>query len=148
MGLARSLCATASSWTSQRFYKCLWKRSICDSAHKELRTFNAENVPQGAVSQPLWGEGSQNGDAISSIAIHITLEPKTGRPVSLARVCDPEVLRQAARAAIDTARRRAVQARNVDELLGGIRGEEADQLERYLAVLIPGLNPAIAARVE
>jgi hypothetical protein len=41
-----------------------------------------------------------------------------------------------------------VQARNVDELLGGIRGEEADQLERYLAVLIPGLNSAIAASVQ
>src|ERR1017187_2757912 len=62
-GLQDHCARTASSWTSERFYKCLWKRSICDSAHKELRTFNAENVPQGAVSQPLWGEGSQNGYA-------------------------------------------------------------------------------------
>jgi hypothetical protein len=101
------------------------------------------------LSRSLYGvKAAKMETFFSSIAIHITLEPKTGRPVSLARVCDPEVLRQASRAAIDTARRRAVQARNVDELLGGIRGEEADQLERYLAVLIPGLNSAIAASVQ
>jgi hypothetical protein len=48
----------------------------------------------------------------------------------LARVGDLEVLRQAARASIDATRRKATEAREVEELLGRIRGEEADQLER------------------
>jgi hypothetical protein len=59
---------------------------------------------------------------MSSIAIHITLEPKTGKPVSLA--C---VLRSGGSASrspsgdIDMARAQAAEVWDVDDLLGGIR---------------------------
>lgn len=79
---------------------------------------------------------------MSSVAIHITLEPMRGKPVSLARLCELEILQCAARAAILDARRKAVAARDVDDMLAQIRGEEADQLERYLSALIPGLVAA------
>ena len=73
----------------------------------------------------------------SNVALYIALEPGRGRPVSLARLDDPTMLRQVARAAVLNARQQAIRASGVDQTLGVIRSEEADQLERRLSLLIP-----------
>ena len=77
---------------------------------------------------------------MSTVAIHITIEPARGRPVSLARLADADILEQAARTAIAQARDTASRARILDPVLGRFRGEEADRLERYLRLLVPGLS--------
>ena len=75
-----------------------------------------------------------------AVTIHLTIEPAQGRPVSLARVCDAQILLRVARAAILQARRKAAVARGRDETLGRMCGDEAAQLERYLNELVPGLE--------
>jgi hypothetical protein len=77
---------------------------------------------------------------MSNVAIHLTIEPGSGRPVSLARVSDPAILRQVARAAIHAAHQKAAEDFFRDMTLGQIRSEDATRLERYLEKLIPGLQ--------
>jgi len=81
-----------------------------------------------------------------SVTIHLTIEPAEGRPVSVARVCDPQILRRVARAAILQARRDADMARSRDETLGRLCSDEAAQLERHLNELVPGLEMAGAVQ--
>jgi hypothetical protein len=75
-----------------------------------------------------------------SIALYIAVEPGSGRPVSLARIDDPAVLRQVAKVAIHEARQRAARDAFRNLALGQIRADNADQLERHLGQLIPGLK--------
>jgi hypothetical protein len=75
-----------------------------------------------------------------AVTIHLTIEPAQGRPVSVARICDPQMLRQVARAAILQARRKADVARSRDATLGRLCSDEAAQLERHLSELVSGLS--------
>jgi len=77
---------------------------------------------------------------MSSVSIHITIEPESGRPISLAKVSDSEVLRQVARAAVTAAQAEAVRAKNADPLLGLMQDDEVSRLERYFSLLIPGYS--------
>ena len=81
-----------------------------------------------------------------ALTIHLTIEPAQGRPVSVARVCDPQILRQVARAAILQARRRADVARSRDVTLGRLCLDEAEQLERHLSELVSGLSTCSAVQ--
>lgn len=75
---------------------------------------------------------------MSNLAIHITVEPESGRPVSLARISDSDTLRYVARAALTEARANALHARNRDSVLGFLEDDEVSRLERYFSLLIPG----------
>lgn len=75
-----------------------------------------------------------------AVTIHLTIEPAIGRPVSVARICDPQILRQVARAAVLQARRRADVARGRDATLGRLCSDAAAQLERHLTEIVPGLS--------
>jgi len=86
------------------------------------------------------------GDFFVAVTIHLTIEPERGRPVSVARVCDPQILRQVARAAILQARRRADVARSRDVTLGRLCSDEADTLEKHLSELVSGLATCSAVQ--
>lgn len=70
-------------------------------------------------------EGEKGNKKMAGLAVHITVEVDDGRPVSLARVRDAEILRCVARAAIDRARASAARIGGIDWLLGQMRTEEA-----------------------
>ena len=75
---------------------------------------------------------------MSGMAVHITFEPEDGRPVSVARVSDRDVLQGVARVAVDKAREIAKRAGGIDRSLGQMRAEEARCLEDYFSRKIPG----------
>ncbi|MGD0775784.1 MAG: hypothetical protein ABSC05_23460 [Candidatus Solibacter sp.] len=84
---------------------------------------------------------------MSSVSIHLTIEPEHGRPVSLARITDGEMLRQVARAAIREARLDAIRAKAADPMLGLIQDDEVSRLQRYFGALIPGFSASTSAPI-
>jgi hypothetical protein len=72
-----------------------------------------------------------------SIAVYVALEPAVGRPVGLARVTDPELIRRTARAALTVARKRATDASAIDRGLGQLRLAEAEDLKDRLSMFLP-----------
>jgi len=74
-----------------------------------------------------------------SVELVIVYEPQDGRPLSVAKVPDRELLLSAARAAIDQAEVQADVLAGVDAGLGIVQREEAERLRRLLGLLIPEL---------
>ena len=69
-----------------------------------------------------------------NLSLLLVYEPASaqGRPVPVARVCDERILRDAARAAVDHARKRALELGSRDDVLGAVEEEEVKRLEHVL----------------
>jgi hypothetical protein len=72
----------------------------------------------------------------------ILYEPERGRPLTVARVSDRQLLVAAAEAAIAEAEERAQALSEADEFLGAVQHEEAARVRRVLGILLPELRAA------
>ncbi len=66
--------------------------------------------------------------------VAIIYRPPGGRPLSLATIDDPGLLRSAAALALSEASGKAVQLSVLDPVLGQIQGAEAEKLRRILGM--------------
>jgi hypothetical protein len=71
----------------------------------------------------------------------ILYEPDRGRPLTVARVSDRNLLVAAAEAAIAEAEDRARALAEADEFLGAVQREEAARMRRVLGIFLPELRP-------
>ena len=71
------------------------------------------------------------------VSLMIVYEPLQGRPLTLARVEDRDVLLKAARTALSEMDRRADALAGVDDVLSIVQRGEADRLRRIFAMLLP-----------
>lgn len=70
----------------------------------------------------------------------ILYEPERGRPLTVARITDRQLLIAAARAAIAEAESRAEMLGDVDPVLGAVQREESARMGRVLRMVIPELR--------
>jgi hypothetical protein len=74
---------------------------------------------------------------MATISLYITLEPNRGKPVTLARVKNPALLKDAALAALAEAESTAVQMAAEDQILGELQGQEVRRLRQSLELVLP-----------
>lgn len=82
-----------------------------------------------------------------TIGLYITIEPENGRPVTLARVADTEILRAAGQSAIARADREAQAMESEDPVLGILQRAEASRLRSALELVIPELRASLSLSV-
>ena len=81
------------------------------------------------------------------VELAIVYRPSDGRAVSVAKIKDADLLVAAARAAVREAHDQAAILSETDGVLSSIQAEEADKLQRTLAVLIPALRDSSGVQV-
>jgi hypothetical protein len=69
-------------------------------------------------------------------SLSIVYTPRGGRPLSVARISDHELLRDAAALALEEAQRTSKLLSATDPILGVIQAEEAAKLRRVLGALL------------
>ena len=74
------------------------------------------------------------------VGLYITLEPANGKPVTLARVQDSDLLLGVAAVALDEAEALADRMAEQDPVLGTLQRQEAGRLRNALELVIPGLR--------
>jgi hypothetical protein len=77
---------------------------------------------------------------MTNVSLLLVYQPEGGRPLTVARVDNETLLRDAAHHALLEADDRAQQFGEVDRLLGEIERSEAGRLRRVLSLLIPGFD--------
>jgi hypothetical protein len=78
--------------------------------------------------------------------VAILYEPERGRPLTVARVSNRELLLIVASAAVAEAEERARQLGCADETLGAVQREETARLRRVLELLVPDLPGTVHHR--
>ncbi len=79
---------------------------------------------------------------MANIGLYITLEPRGGHPVTVAKVADRRLLIAAATAAIAEAEAQVRALAGEDELLGHLQHAEAARLRHALELLVPEVRGA------
>jgi hypothetical protein len=74
------------------------------------------------------------------IGLYIILEPARGKPVTLARVNDRELLTEVAVAALDEAERAVHQMASEDPVMGELQRQEATRLRTALELVLPAIR--------
>ncbi len=74
------------------------------------------------------------------ISLYITFEPEHGRPVTLAKITDREILVAASIAALHEATKRAELMSVEDDLLGELQCQEVARLRSALERVVPELR--------
>jgi len=77
-----------------------------------------------------------------SVRLNITLEPERGKPITLARVEDRDLLVNAALSALQQAERLAVEMGSQDTTLGELQRQEASRLRQALELILPEIRAA------
>jgi hypothetical protein len=77
-----------------------------------------------------------------SVHLYITLEPERGKPVTLARVEDRDLLVNAALSALQQAEHLAVEMGSQDKTLGELQRQEASRLRQALELVLPEIRAA------
>jgi hypothetical protein len=77
-----------------------------------------------------------------SVRLYITLEPERGKPVTLARVNDRDLLVDAALLALQEAESIADEMASQDTTLGLLQRQEASRLRQALELVLPEIRSA------
>jgi hypothetical protein len=80
-----------------------------------------------------------------NVSLLLVYEPNGGRPLTVARVDNRQMLLDAAQLAIIAAEKRAEELAAADRVLGEVERAEAGRLRKVLSLLVPELA---AARAE
>ena len=75
-----------------------------------------------------------------NVSLHLIYESGIGRPLTAAKIHDQELIKEAAKAAINDAFERAKMVAGEDAFLGDVQREEAERLQRVLQIMVPELN--------
>lgn len=73
------------------------------------------------------------------VSLAITFRPEGGTPITIARTADRGLLREAARAAISEADRRAEEIAQEDAVFGELQRQESARIRKALETVVPEL---------
>lgn len=77
-----------------------------------------------------------------SVRLYITLEPERGKPITLARINDRDLLLDAALSALQEAEAEATEMASQDKILGELQRQEASRLRQALELVLPEIRSA------
>jgi hypothetical protein len=77
---------------------------------------------------------------MSRLGLYITFEPELGKPVTLAKVSDRGLLKDAALRALSAAEDLISEVEAQDEILGELQRQEACRLRNALELVLPELR--------
>jgi hypothetical protein len=77
---------------------------------------------------------------MSKLGLYITFEPELGKPVTLAKVHDRELLKDAALSALSVAEHLVSEVEAQDKTLGELQRQEACRLRNALELVLPELR--------
>ncbi|UCE50836.1 MAG: hypothetical protein JSV31_16340 [Desulfobacterales bacterium] len=77
---------------------------------------------------------------MDKVSVHLVYKSGIGRPLTAAKVSDPDLVCEVANRAIEHAKREASAVSNLDPFVGQVKTQEADRLESVLNVLVPELS--------
>ena len=77
---------------------------------------------------------------MARVELHLTLEPRRGRPITIARVTDRGLIADAAFAALAEAEEKARSTAVEDEILGELHRQEVQRLRQALETVLPEIR--------
>src|SRR4051794_29581874 len=85
---------------------------------------------------------------MAKVELYIAFEPKRGKPITLARIYDRDLLADAAFAAIEEAEEKARSTASEDEILGELHRQEVQRLRQALETVLPEIRMTGPPRVQ